>query len=132
MEVVEGHSRLMATTAPDELYAWSEGRHILFSPWSNVWSYYVSSNRVRERFVLCTEYRHLLYVFREHPIIYLTAHQMVSGVIHSIFSLFPFLPLAHGDPIDRRRYQSLCHSRPEPQAPAPTSECQHAPLRRGH
>ena len=114
MEVVEGHSRLMATTAPDELYAWSEGRHILFScgqmcglitcrltECASV-SYYVQSTVISFMW------------FREHPFIYLTAHQMVSGVIHSIFSLFPFLPLAHGDPIDRRRRQSLPHPRPEP------------------
>ena len=48
-------------------------------------------------------------------------------------------PFAHGDPIDRRRCQSLLHSRPEPQAPVLPisewpfpSECQHTPLSRDH
>ena len=53
--------------------------------------------------------------------------------IVSLFPLLLFLSLIHGDPIDRRRCQSLLHPFPEPQGPGRSiSEYQHTPLRRSH
>ena len=66
-------------------------------------------------------------------VIYRSARAPMNRFNHSLLPLLPSPPLARGDPIDRRRCQSLHHSRPEPQLPVPPSpECQHTPHRRDH